>query len=212
MWSNKNDTVLEGADIAMSIYHTEKRMEEVGIKIPFQLIFVKRGTIKDTFCIRGSHVKDMDGNLICRAIVPDKYFIRDSFGWAFRKNFELQMVYGMMSQRLNVLHIEEPIKYVHRSEDGVVLGESVRNRAAQVEVVDERKQLIGVHRSGFWKKHPIVDSEKKERFLFSLQRDKRNLLLGHRNFRYEVTSDSEEFMDPRLLLSWIYFSFVEPVA
>ena len=196
----------------MSIYHTEKRMEETGIKMPCQLIFVRRGTVKDTYCIRGTHIKDMDGALVCRSIVPDKYFIRDSFGWHFRKTYELQMVYGMMSERLNVLHIGDSGTYLHKTEGGRPLGESVRNLASQVEVRDEKGKLLGIHRTGFWKKHPVVDAEKKVLYQFTLQRDKRNFLLGHRNFRYEVTSETEKYIDPRLLLSWIYFSFVEPVA
>ncbi|MFT5122513.1 MAG: hypothetical protein ACI9TH_001468 [Kiritimatiellia bacterium] len=197
----------------MSVYDTVSPIEKSGIPIPFQLIYTKRGTIKDTFYIRGVHIKDPDGQLLCRVIVPDGHFRRSAFGWSITtKGFELHMTHGMLSDRICILQIRDPRAYVFVDPSGRKVGESVRHISGGIEVRDERGQTLCIHRTGFSKEQELVNAKKKPVYLFKLRKHKVQRILGNQDLTYIVTSEAKTRMDHRVLLSWVYFTFLEHTA
>jgi len=198
----------------MNIYDRVSSIEEGGVPLPFQIIYTKRGTVKDTFYIRGVHIKDMKGQLLCRMIVPDGYFRRSSFGWSITtKGFELHMTQGMLSERISILQIRDPRAYVFVNPAGDKrMGESLRNIAGGIEVHDEHGETIGIHRTGFWKEQVLTDTEKEPIYSLKLLKKRVQRMQGHKDLVYEVSSDVKTRMDHRLLLSWVYFTFLEHTA
>ena len=118
----------------------------------------------------------------------------------------------MLRERISILQIRDPRAYVFVDPAGKWMGESLRNITGGIEVHDEHGDTIGIHRTGFWKEQVLTDTGKDPIYSLKLLKKRVQRMQGHKDLVYEVTSEVKTRMDHRLLLSWVYFTFLEHTA